>query len=315
MKIYIAHRLYALHDRILASRFASSISKSHNDVEIYLPYCDTKQDTLILENKGFYIYEKDIERLNELDLIIAILHGPTYDDGVCFELGYAYAKNKKMILVTTDFLTYTFRNSPIIFNFTEPLLEVVKPTIFRITQPEQLNLNIKKSHYENFANKNEKSLTKLVSQVSKGIKNVSSATNFPILHIEYDIFIESVVNSQDSLIDCIKEIYAKKGYNIYSTTRFTNSDVVNNSIIDIQAFYSSKVILLDVNGVETPNGSAFFEGMGRALNKKIILYYNKYQQTHAFGREPNYRNLMILYGADCIVSNQEELLTAIDRII
>ena len=37
------------------------------------------------------------------DAVIAIMDGPDPDSGTCFECGYAYAKNKPIFTVRTDF--------------------------------------------------------------------------------------------------------------------------------------------------------------------------------------------------------------------
>jgi nucleoside 2-deoxyribosyltransferase len=53
-----------------------------------------------------YIYNLDISKINSADIIIALLDGQDSDSGTCVELGYAYALNKKIFGILTDFRSY-----------------------------------------------------------------------------------------------------------------------------------------------------------------------------------------------------------------
>lgn len=45
-----------------------------------------------------YIFNKNVEMLNECDTVIAVIDN--YDTGTVWELGYAFAKNKRIITIT-----------------------------------------------------------------------------------------------------------------------------------------------------------------------------------------------------------------------
>jgi nucleoside 2-deoxyribosyltransferase len=48
------------------------------------------------------IYERDLQKLEEADVIVAILNGPDVDSGTAFEVGYACAKGKPVVGLKTD---------------------------------------------------------------------------------------------------------------------------------------------------------------------------------------------------------------------
>jgi nucleoside 2-deoxyribosyltransferase len=48
------------------------------------------------------VYERDLEKLEEADVIVAVLNGPDVDSGTAFEVGYACAKGKPVVGLKTD---------------------------------------------------------------------------------------------------------------------------------------------------------------------------------------------------------------------
>ena len=49
------------------------------------------------------IFESDLRGLDWAEVVVACLDGPDPDSGTCWELGYAYCKNKPSIVYRTDF--------------------------------------------------------------------------------------------------------------------------------------------------------------------------------------------------------------------
>jgi len=52
------------------------------------------------------IFDLDIYTLKQADIVVALLDGQDSDSGTCVELGYAYALNKKIFGILTDFRSY-----------------------------------------------------------------------------------------------------------------------------------------------------------------------------------------------------------------
>ena len=136
-KGYLAGPLFSSSEKNFNSNLKRLLSPF---VKIYLP----QEDGLLLaevvktgmppEEAKRKIFSGDINAIDECDIFIAILDGRTIDEGVCFELGYAYSKKKICVALKTDprQLLQTGDNPMIegalhkIFETEEELLEWVK---------------------------------------------------------------------------------------------------------------------------------------------------------------------------------------------
>ena len=57
---------------------------------------------MISEDESSVIFNGDLENLKKSNIIIANLNGITIDPGTAWEIGYGYAKNKKIIGIHSD---------------------------------------------------------------------------------------------------------------------------------------------------------------------------------------------------------------------
>ncbi len=48
------------------------------------------------------IFTLDLKEIEECDILLFVMDGRVPDEGACFELGYAFAKNKKLVGLKTD---------------------------------------------------------------------------------------------------------------------------------------------------------------------------------------------------------------------
>lgn len=100
--IYFAAPLFTQAERFWNIKLAESIMKKSNDFIIILPQkeCDqTMIDTKINFNN---IFNLCIEGIDKCEIVLAILDGADSESGTCFECGYGFAKNKRVIGVRTD---------------------------------------------------------------------------------------------------------------------------------------------------------------------------------------------------------------------
>src|ERR1022692_2697979 len=103
---YVAHRLFAAHDRALGAYVAHRLASRAGTDAVFLPFCDTGEEDLVADCKGRRLFELDEDRLRRIDGMLALLHGPSLDDGLCMEVGYAVARGIPVVVLTTDFQTY-----------------------------------------------------------------------------------------------------------------------------------------------------------------------------------------------------------------
>lgn len=110
--VYIAGPLFSQAEREFLEKMVDVIAQSarlNPFTNFFLPHRDggelgkgpTRND----------IFHLDIDKLNSSNIIVALLDGQDVDSGTCIELGYAYAKNKKIFGLITDFRAYCTNDS------------------------------------------------------------------------------------------------------------------------------------------------------------------------------------------------------------
>ena len=129
---YVAHRLFAAHDRFLGAMIAQRLRAAVGMSEVFLPFCDTDEEDLVAEVKGRRLFDLDLQHLADLDGMLAVLHGPSLDDGVCMEIGYAAALGVPVVVLTTDFQTYGTSEHGAALHFPDALVQAVVTEIVRV---------------------------------------------------------------------------------------------------------------------------------------------------------------------------------------
>jgi nucleoside 2-deoxyribosyltransferase len=96
VKIYLAGPLFTTPEREFNVQLATRLRAAGHDV--FLP-----QEHPASERTGKAIFRKDLEGLDWADGVVAIMDGADPDSGTCWECGYAYARNKPVVLFRSDF--------------------------------------------------------------------------------------------------------------------------------------------------------------------------------------------------------------------
>lgn len=101
-KIYFAGPLFTMAEKQFNIDFTNKIIELIPEINIILP--QERAPSLLNKENGFYLVFQDcLAMIDEADLILAILDGPDADSGTSVELGYAYAIQKPIIGIRTDF--------------------------------------------------------------------------------------------------------------------------------------------------------------------------------------------------------------------
>ncbi len=102
IKIYIAGPLFSLAERDFNIALADALESSIPDCTVSLPQEYAKS---IVGQTGFVedMFDYCVRSMVNSDVVVAILDGPDVDAGTCVEIGYAYAHEKPIIGVRTDF--------------------------------------------------------------------------------------------------------------------------------------------------------------------------------------------------------------------
>jgi len=103
--LYIAGPLFNESERSFNLRIKNLMSKYF---DVYLPQEDGGLMTAMI-NEGCslqfasrYVFNQDIEAINNADCLLIILDGRTIDEGAAFELGYSYANGKTCVAYQSD---------------------------------------------------------------------------------------------------------------------------------------------------------------------------------------------------------------------
>lgn len=99
--VYLAAPLFSEAEREYNQKISNILTQYAMDVYLPQNFGDTSHSREEFTQKG--IFNKNSEALNEADIIISIIDGADADSGTSWEIGYAYAKGKKIISLRTDF--------------------------------------------------------------------------------------------------------------------------------------------------------------------------------------------------------------------
>jgi nucleoside 2-deoxyribosyltransferase len=304
---YVAHRLFAAHDRELGALTAAALADRTDLDSVFLPFCDTDEEQLQADVKGKRLFDLDCERLPGLDGMLAILHGPSLDDGVCMEIGYAAALNIPIIVLTTDFQTYGHHQAGPQLAFADPLIEAVVDDIVRTNRLDPPDDDIT-NRLEAYRRRNR-------GQVHRGINHAVDL----LLHRAHPprrpdapppqaghVFAEPSPYQPGPGWHAHRDALAATATHLHEPQRFTAHDPVDAARGDWTRALHCESMHLDVSGPETPPGAAMFIGAAIALGRPATAYTPRTSWTFADGREPNWRNLMIQYGVSALVSETDQ---------
>lgn len=98
--IYVAGPFFTAIERMYLAEMLSYIREQYPSEELFIPMEHFVEDGALLPNKVWAkkVFDMDVEALDRCDKVIALYLGHYSDTGTSWELGYAYAKGKKVKL-------------------------------------------------------------------------------------------------------------------------------------------------------------------------------------------------------------------------
>jgi nucleoside 2-deoxyribosyltransferase len=117
LKIYMAGPLFSTAE-LAFNRELAALLRGHGH-EVFLPQEHEQRKDLPRA-----IFESDVAGLDWADVVVACLDGADPDSGTCWELGYAYGRNKPSIVYRTDFRLFE-GTDPINLMMTESATQVI----------------------------------------------------------------------------------------------------------------------------------------------------------------------------------------------
>jgi nucleoside 2-deoxyribosyltransferase len=300
---YVAHRLFALHDRALGALVAQELAANVGEEEVFLPFCDTDEEALVSPCKGRTLYDLDTERLHRLRGMIAVLHGPSLDDGVCMEIGYACRIGVPVVLATTDFQTYGLRPDGPELHFPDPLLETLAAHVVRVSRLAPGPAAEGLPRFETFLRKNLRPLTEVAkTAVARLLSCPPPGRMADIESSAHAAFVEPSPYLPGQAEAIIRQAEAAGVRTLRSQRAHPSSssyeEIIRSTRADWEQLQRARLLIVDVNGPEAPPGAAVLIGASAADGRQVIALLGGHSSTFAPGREPNTRNLMIQYSVD-----------------
>ncbi len=315
--IYIAHRLFAMHDRALAAYLCAQLRARLPEESIFLPFCDTNEDILEDECKGRLLFELDRARLQQLTCMIAVLHGPSLDDGVCMEIGFAFQIGVPILVMTTDFQTYGLSAKGSALAFRDPLVEWMATEVHRFAQLDA-DMPQFTNRYRSYLLRNLRPIRAIIGPMTRFASAAQVTRRAPRWRPRKPktAYIElSPYGQKDALLP-VCEFLTRRGWDLRLPCRLGTSAADNHLRAageDWDALEDSELLIVDLNGPETPTGAALMIGASIASGRRVFGYYASQEHTFAHGREPNFRNLMIQYSLAGKFNNLDEFDSLVMR--
>lgn len=335
--IYVATRLFNIQDKIsgnmleqkiydILKKCATSNNETFFSYPLYLPFRDTNEDQLLECNDAFrVIYNADIKRLEKLYALITYLDDPSKDDGICMEIGYAYANSVPIILLSSDVQYYrideniVYHSDPIIHRMISEYVYMpeIPPSKYEVSVRCDIMEMIAQEYKERLILAENNILSKIVPIVEGLYCDYEKYIPIPIVSDipHRTVFIDIMGGKYEwsrEIQKCITSELDKYNINYYCSDRYFchEDDVLIRGENDIKKLIASDVIVICVDGAETDAGAAALIGLAKKLNKTIILYYSSTCDI-VEGTSSCKRNLMIELSANYICSSYKQVINQI----
>jgi nucleoside 2-deoxyribosyltransferase/predicted secreted protein len=131
-QVYLAAPLFSEAERSYNRSIEELLRKNFFDV--YLPQQAGDDSEIREKAEQQLIFSKNLKALENADIIVAIIDGADADSGTAWEMGYAFARGKKVIGLRTDFrrsgnhekVNFMLEESAIVVTSTNQLLDEIK---------------------------------------------------------------------------------------------------------------------------------------------------------------------------------------------
>ena len=103
-RIYLAGPLFSVHERKFLDELAITLAQKLGldpRKDIFLPHRDAGDVGIHGEGRK-EVFSYDLKSLDDATIVVALLDGPDVDSGTAVELGYAFARGKKVFGILTD---------------------------------------------------------------------------------------------------------------------------------------------------------------------------------------------------------------------
>jgi len=305
--IYICTKLFNYNDKLQAEYLESSLRKKLN-CGIFMPFRDTDENNLIGPNRTKIVYDSDIERLNsgEVILLAVLYDGICKDEGISFEIGYAYGKGIPIFIINTDFIWYAMDNKEFIF---DPIVEKMCSGYLH-----QYQIMESGSFYDSLM-LSQKGAFDLAAERISNLLNENKVPNSSILrgNSTYDVFIDfggGKYEYQREYTKWIEEKLIAMNMSVKVSNRYSKKGQTS-AAEDIENVLNSTYYVCLGDEVEINSGTAALMGLARCNRKRIILYESSNLEIHGENGHCMKKNLIIDFSVDKVAKTKKQIVDII----
>lgn len=322
--VYVAGRLFDIEEKLKSELLEEAVLAGVSDAAVeaglritrhptFVPFRDAGQEELVVEDKTRRLFELDIRRLQRAALLVSYIDGLAKDEGVCFEIGYAFGAGVPILLISTDFFWLELPSrEEVPF---DPLLVVAATELLRqphlVAAPGLSFRDILIATRSSMLGTVRASVQQLLlkpfpiqpcRQQRSGSDRTTVLVDFGGGVFEWQrLLYERLMREVQSSEICLQ------------VTRRYDADrsAADAARADLHTLLAADVLVTCADGDEAPSGSAFLQGVASALGCPIWMYNSKRTWIRAGQAYRSSRNLMLDYSATRVFRSLEELATAL----
>lgn len=309
--IYICTRVFNYSDKIQAECFEAELKKQF-ECKTFMPYRDTDENNLEGADRTKIVYDSDIARLDsgEIVLLAVLYDGICKDEGISFEIGYAYGKGIPIFLINTDFIWYAVGKKEF---YVDPVVAYMATDYMQYYKIEK-NASFKDAlimgQTQAFSNAAEKICNLLNS-------DECSARRKENTHNHLDVFIDfggGKYEYQREYALWVKNELSQHNISVGIANRYSKIgqyDIEQCGYDDIEGVLSADYYVCLGDESELASGTAALLGLARCYKKRIILYESSNIEIHGEKGHCMKKNLIIDFSVDRIAKSKKEIVEII----
>lgn len=309
-KVYIGLRLFNYNDKIQAELLEQELLK-HQGIETFMPFRDTNENQICGETRTQIIYDADIQHLDsgEISVVAALFDGICKDEGISFELGYAFGRKIPTYAINTDFIWYAIKDEEFLF---DPVLEfMLSGYTHAYSIPEARSFL--DALYLGQANAFKDAAAHIAKIISFGI-NSEMKYNRLLYNKEADITIDfggGRYEYQREYAQKMSQVLKSNGFHVLVTDRFhpnNTAEILERGVQDTKRVCQSEIFVVLGDELELNSGTAALLGFARSLGKKCIMYESSSMEIRGENGHKMRKNLMIDFSVDKTISEMDLLI-------
>jgi hypothetical protein len=293
----------------IAGRLARAGISRPSQPFVFLPYRDSGQTSLAGADRARLIYEADLDQLQNSAALVARLDGLSKDSGVAMEIGFAYGTGLPVGVLVTDFMGEGFVGSGPRWHV-DPIVRIMAAVaeVWPDSSP------VRGSYYQTNLVHETMAVSAFVQRCLNELRpshpncNKVSANGMRV-HIEImGGRYEWARSHQQELSDALSRI----GWHVTAATRYCvphdETTFVSAIQRDLESACAADAILLSGDAAEADAGGSALFGMGRAMQKHLVLISSSATLYAGSGGQIMKTNLMLEYSANIVTRSLSETI-------